>query len=208
LALSDEQTLIERAQRGEIAAFEALLKPHLPSIRRFAYSFCRSWTDADDLAQEALIRAYRSLRSFGGRSAFSTWLYAVTRSACLDWRRGRIFKAQAAEKALEEGPVDQRDPQDVLVERKSEVEQLWRAIRRLDPRFRIPLVLFDIEGMSYEQIAAIERVPVGTVRSRLARARGRLETLLGAQRTARVAPTGSGTEPATPSSKPFRSPVS
>ncbi|MFO0687057.1 MAG: sigma-70 family RNA polymerase sigma factor [Sandaracinus sp.] len=176
-----EERLLERARKGDVGAFEALVAPHVPTVRRLAYSFTRNWSDADDLAQDALLRAYRSIASFEGRSAFSTWLYVVVRSAFLDAKRGRRRPEREADGELEQVVDTASEAQDALVERKDETERLWAALERLDPIFRIPLVFFAVEGMSYEEIAAIEDVPIGTVRSRIARARAQLGELLAAE---------------------------
>lgn len=193
LASRKDRTLLQRARQGEVAAFEALIQPHVAAVRRFAYSFCGNWADADDLAQEALVKAFRSIASFRGDAAVATWLYTVVRSACVDWRRSRQAKNRANEAALGDGLSDSRDAQDVLLAKKDDAEQLWAAIRLLDPRFRVPVVLCDIEGMDYEQIAAIERVPVGTVRSRISRGRRQLRDLL----TESAEQLAAGSEPGT-----------
>ena len=85
----DLDALIARAQDGDVRAFEELLASHLPQVRRFARAFAVSEPDADDLAQEALIKAYKSLRLFRYQSAFSSWLYAIVRNAFLDAARSR-----------------------------------------------------------------------------------------------------------------------
>ena len=176
---SPEADLLNRAKNGEAGAFEALVRPHVPSLRRFVFSFARRWQDADDLAQEALIKAFRSLDSFEGRASFSTWLYVVTRGICRDWYRGRLAKAREREAELEDGPDDALDAQDELLERREASARLWVAIRRLEPDFRTPLVLFDIEGLTYEEIAEVLGMRIGTVRSRIARGRDALRRLLG-----------------------------
>jgi RNA polymerase sigma-70 factor (ECF subfamily) len=173
-----DEELLQRARRGDAAAFELLIKPHLPSLRRFAFSFARGWDDGDDLAQEALIKAFRTFSSFEARSSLSTWLYTVTRNVCHDYYRGRLAQGRRREDPLEDVHEDQRDSQSTLLGAKGESEALWEAVKSLEAEFRVPLVLFDIEGLSYEQIASIERVPVGTVRSRLSRARSKLKEIL------------------------------
>ena len=200
LASGKDRTLLQRARQGEVAAFEALIEPHVASARRLAYSFCHNWADADDLAQEALIKAFRSIASFRGEASVATWLYTVVRSACLDWRRSRQTKNRAAEDSLSDEQLDPQDAQDALLAGKDEAEQLWSALRRLDPRFRVPVVLCDIEGMEYEQIAAIERVPVGTVRSRISRGRRQLRDLLAESSAQLGGGPESGTRDADPSS--------
>ena len=169
-----DASLVEEAQQGSCSAFEQLVRPHYAAVRRIAFAFCRRRADADDLAQEALLKAYRSLHSFRGGS-LSAWLYAVTRSVCHDWYRHRKVRAHLNSTELDEPQhADDSDGPAELLSAKSESEALWDAIRELDPKFRIPLVLFDIEGLSYEEIARIERTPVGTIRSRLSRARKQL----------------------------------
>lgn len=207
-----EDRLLDRARKGDVGAFEALVAPHVPTVRRLAYSFTRNWSDADDLAQDALLRAYRSIASFEGRSAFSTWLYVVVRSAFLDAKRGRRRPEREADGELEQLVDPAHEAQDALVERKDETERLWAALERLDPIFRIPLVFFAVEGMSYEEIAAIEDVPLGTVRSRIARARAQLSEILAAWEAEGDRMTDSagiqGTAPPSTSSNRSRSPSS
>lgn len=176
----DEQALLEAARGGDPRAFEHLVRPYLPTVRRFAYAFARDWADADDLAQDCLIKAFRSLKGFRGQSNLATWLYSIARSTFIDSRRGKKAKLLSLARDEVEEEVDPQMGADVLLGARADVEALWRAIQALEARFRVPLVLFEIEGMSYEHIAAIERIPVGTVRSRLNRARAKLAESLGA----------------------------
>ncbi len=186
---SNDQHLVERAQAGDAAAFEALMKPYFASLRRITYSFCRDWTQADDLAQEALLKVFRSLSTFSADTDLRAWVYSVTRSVCTDWYRSAKSRQRHQEVPLEDDVTDQADGQEAVLRAKTEVEQLWCAIRCLDPNFRVPLVLFDIEGMSYEEIAHIERIPVGTVRSRLSRARQQVQELINPKTHSSVEPT-------------------
>lgn len=174
--------LLELAHAGDRAAFQELVTPFVASIRRITLAFCSARPDADDLAQEALLKAYRSLRGAPEVMNLEAWLYSVTRSVCHDAYRQRRARGRDAEVEFDE----QRDGQELshptaheLLQQKSESERLWCAIRALEPTFRVPLVLVDIEGLPYEQVARIEGIPVGTVRSRLSRARQRLAEILG-----------------------------
>jgi RNA polymerase sigma-70 factor, ECF subfamily len=196
----DQKHLLARARQGDAAAFQDLLRPHLASVRRFSFSFCKDWTEADDLAQEALLRAYRAIGSFQGEASITTWLYTIVRSTCIDWRRGRLAHMRTREDPIDEEAPSDQDLADDLLSGKQEADRLWAAIRCLGPRFRVPLVLCDIEGMAYDEIARIEGIPVGTVRSRISRARDRLVDLLrgGAAR---------GTPSAPPSSNPDGNPA-
>jgi RNA polymerase sigma-70 factor (ECF subfamily) len=177
-----DRQLLERAQAGDSTAFGELIRPHLPSVRRFAYAFARHWADADDLAQEALLKAYRAIASFEGRASLATWLYSVTRSVCFDHYRGKLAHARNAEDPLDDHaenvPTSPLASPDGLLEAKGDAERLWRALKTLPAEFRVPLVLFEIEGLGYEEIAHIEAVPIGTIRSRLSRGRQQLKTLL------------------------------
>lgn len=170
--------LLELAQQGDRYAFEQLIRPHIASIRRFAYAFARDWDDADDLAQEALIKAFRALPSFEGRSSLTTWLYALTRNLCHDHYRGKLAKTRALEDPLDDAELEASENAHAWLEHKADVTRLWEAVKRLEPTFRAPLVLCDIEELSYENVAQIEGVPIGTIRSRLSRARERLRRLL------------------------------
>ena len=172
--VDDSTSLLDRARQGDPLAFEELVRPHLSAMRRFALSFCRSPADADDLAQDALIKAFRSFRPFDGRASLPTWLYTVARSTFLDSRRGRLFRARGREDEIDETASDSERPPEGLLEERQQAERLWDAIRALAPKFRLPLLLSDVEGMSYADIAEVERVPIGTVRSRISRARDQL----------------------------------
>jgi RNA polymerase sigma-70 factor (ECF subfamily) len=171
-------TPIELARRGDPRAFEDLVRPHLDSVRRFAYSFSHDWAEADDLAQEALVKAFRSLDRFDGRSSLLTWLYAVAKHVFIDSLRGRAHRMRLRETELDTAAIAAGDTQDVLLERKQATERLWAALRQLDPMFRTAVVLVDVEGMSYEEVAEVEGIPIGTVRSRVARGRARLVELV------------------------------
>jgi RNA polymerase sigma-70 factor (ECF subfamily) len=170
---------LERAKAGDPAAFQALVRPHVDSIRRFARSFCKNEVDADDLAQDAIVKAYRSFSSFDGRSSLTTWLYAIAKHQFLDYRRGKLFQWRSRETELTDGDrASQPNPEFLVVEHQ-QVKDLWTALNRIDEKFRTPLVLADIDGLSYEEIAEIEKIPIGTVRSRIARAKDQLRKLLG-----------------------------
>lgn len=180
--VNDElRALITEAQDGSVRAFELLIASHMPAVRRFARAFVASDADVDDLTQEALVKVYKSLRSFRFQSAFKTWLYSVVRNVFFDATRSRAGRERTLEEPLEvehaRAPSD-AVPADEGIARAEEKERLWRALRALPAEFRTAVVLFDVEGHSYEEVAAIEGVPVGTVKSRLSRGRAQLRALL------------------------------
>jgi RNA polymerase sigma-70 factor (ECF subfamily) len=172
--------LVARAQKGDRPAFEALAAQFSPQVRRFARAFAGSDADADDLAQEALLRVYRNLRRFTYQSAFSTWLYAVVRNVFLDAARGRAGTARRTEEPLADDHADREGGArpDHELEREQERRRVWDALQRIPAEYRTALVLFDIEGCTYDEVAAVEGVPVGTIKSRLHRGRAHLRTLL------------------------------
>jgi RNA polymerase sigma-70 factor, ECF subfamily len=178
----DEEQDVIRAQAGDVRAFERLIATHVEKIRRFARAFAHSDADADDLAQEALIKVYRSIRSYRLEAAFSTWLYAVVRNAFLDIQKSRAGRERASERPIErtdgETAAAEMPLPDELLSQAQERRRLWDAIGSISAQFRTALVLFDVEGLSYEEIAAIERIPLGTVKSRLKRGRDQLRRLL------------------------------
>ena len=156
---------MEAARAGEREALDILLRRHHDRL----YAVCRRLAgndaDAQDACQEALILIVRNLPRFDGRSAFSTWAYRVATNACLDeLRRRRRRPAPAGE--LPE-PVSGADDADRAVVRLD----VDRALAGLAPEFRAAVVLRDVAGLSYAEIAKVLDIPAGTVRSRIARGR-------------------------------------
>jgi len=195
VSAEDLDTLVARAQAGDVRAFEALVASQLPKVRRFARAFAPGEADADDLAQEALLRVFRSLRAFRWQSAFSTWLFAVVRSAFLDAGKGRAATRRALEQPLDRGheQVAGGGRPDEALRQAQDRERVWSALRQVGEEFRAALVLFDIEGLSYDEVAAVEGVAVGTVKSRLHRGRAQLRRILeeaGELEQARAGPEG------------------
>lgn len=142
------------------------------------FSLSSNWQDADDIAQEALLKAFRAFATFDGRSSLSTWLYTVARTTAIDWHRSRLGQAGQRENPLPSAHPAPLLQQDEAVSRQQDCDRLWQAIQRLDVRNRVPLVLYEVEGLSYDEIAELEGVPVGTIRSRLSRARAELRDQL------------------------------
>lgn len=185
--------LVSRAQKGDVHAFELLLAEYIPQVRRYARAFANNEADADDLAQEALLKVYRSLQSFRFQSAFGTWLYTLVRNTFLDVVKSRGHK----ERSLQITLGNERDrthngetgADEALILREQHAT-IWAAIRRVPTEFQTALVLFEVEGMSHEEIAQIENVAVGTVKSRLSRARQHLRAILVDDPRARHTPTG------------------
>jgi RNA polymerase sigma-70 factor (ECF subfamily) len=179
----EDDDLIKRAQTGNVHAFETLVEAHIPRLRRFARSFARSDADADDLAQEALIKVYRSLRGYRFESSFSTWLYRVTKNCFMDAQRSAASRERTVAAVSEGADVGHTaealaTAPDVILLRAEERARLWTGIGRISAEFRTVLVLCDVEGLGIGEVASIENLPEGTVKSRLHRGRAQLARLL------------------------------
>jgi RNA polymerase sigma-70 factor (ECF subfamily) len=171
----EDLRLVAAFQRGDESAFDLLVDRH----RRRVYNLtCRlvSPADAEDLAQEAFIAAYRSLRSFRGEASFSTWLYRVAVHVCSHHvRRRRLAVAELDET---EPDLDRsRCPEGAAMAGELQHE-VRRAIAGLPYKLRLAIVLRDLHGLTYEEMAQVLGCPVGTVRSRLHYATQRLEASL------------------------------
>jgi len=187
----EEEALVRAAQGGHTRAFERLIAAHIPQVRRFARAFAHTDAEADDLAQEALVKVYRSIGGFRFQSSFTTWLFAVVRNTFLDIRKSRAQQERAAEEPLGPrhlaGGASEPTAEAALLAEERRA-RLWAAVERVPAEFRVVLVLFDIEGLSYEEIGAVEKVPLGTVKSRLSRGRDHLRRLLQVTATPRSLP--------------------
>jgi RNA polymerase sigma-70 factor (ECF subfamily) len=182
----DEQALIERCQAGELAAFEPLVEKYRQRVWRLAYQVLRDREEAWDVAQEAFIRAYQSLGSFRGQSAFYTWLFRIVVNLATDRvrqraARGRAFGSESVPEAEWDGalPADASARPDEEAARREEQRRIARSLDALPPNFRTIIMLSDVEGLSYREIAEVLSIPMGTVMSRLHNARKRLRQLLG-----------------------------
>jgi len=162
----------------------------MQKVYNLALRLSRNPEDASDLAQEAFLRAFVSLRDFRGDCAFSTWLYRITFNVCRDEaRRRRRHPAVSLDEPVTsvDGEVTPRqfvassgDPVEE-VEAREVRDAIWEGIRALSPEFRAVLVLRDIEGLAYEEIARVLDISLGTVKSRLNRARNALKARFASQ---------------------------
>jgi RNA polymerase sigma-70 factor (ECF subfamily) len=167
----DDADLVHRLRTGEALAFEELVRAYQHRVFGVALRMLGNVAEAEDVAQEAFLRAHRALPDFRGDAKLSTWLYAITSRLCLT-RLGSGERAmiRQGEDSVMRLAHDADGPDTVL--EQSELEgALHRAIAELPDERRIVVVLRDLEGLSYEEIAEALELPTGTVRSRLHRAR-------------------------------------
>ena len=183
-ALQDE-LLIRRAQRGDADAFEQLLLAHQKNVYNLCYRMAGNPDDALDLSQETFLRAWRCLEQYHFEAAFSTWLYRLCSNLCIDFLRRRrrqqtvplTFEGADGEEQTYAVPDPAPLPEE-QVELKLTHETLRAAMAQLLPEHRAVLQLRVVNGLAYEQIAEVLDIQVGTVKSRLSRARGQLKKIL------------------------------
>ncbi len=185
-----ETTLIETAQRGNLDSFNQLVQKYQDMMYRISLRILNDESAADDATQNAMIQAFRNIRSFRGGS-FRSWLARVTVNASYDeMRRWRRQAAVSFEQVNQDGEEIESLPW--MVDASAGPEEsyestelrgaLQQCVKALTPDYRLVIVLVDVEGMSYEEVARVADIPVGTVKSRLARARGQLRKALQAHR--------------------------
>ena len=192
-----DQQLVERAQRGDKRAFELLVSKYQRKLARLLSRFIRDSTEVEDVTQEAFIKAYRALPTFRGDSAFYTWLYRIGINTAKNYlvamgRRAPTTTEIDSEEAegFENGDQlrDLNTPEDELAS-KQVAETVNQTLGELPEELRTAITLREIEGLSYEDIANIMNCPIGTVRSRIFRAREAIATklrpLLGTQKDRR-----------------------
>jgi RNA polymerase sigma-70 factor, ECF subfamily len=180
--ISDED-LIEKFQRGDIYAYELIVKRYKDQLLNFVYRFLSNHEEAEDVVQETFLRVYRNRHAYQRVAKFSTWIYTIAgnlaRTELRRRNRRRIFSLSSMGVEDKEYEISddmlspERHTNTVLSE-----EIIQKEINRLSPKFREVIILRDIQELSYEEISKIIRVPIGTVKSRVNRARLRLQSRL------------------------------
>jgi len=192
-----DQQLVERAQRGDKQAFELLVAKYQRKLGRLLSRFIRDAAEVEDVTQEAFIKAYRALPSFRGDSAFYTWLYRIGINTAKNYlvamgrRAPTTTEIDTAEaEGFEDGEQlrDLNTPENEMMSRQV-ADTVNQTLTELPEELRTAITLREIEGLSYEDIATIMNCPIGTVRSRIFRAREavaeRLRPLLGTRKDRR-----------------------
>ena len=177
-----EKELIRAAGRGDEGAFEELVRAYEKRVYHLALRMCGNEEDAYEVAQEAFLGAWKGLRFFRGESSFSTWLYRLTSNAAIDFlRRQRRQGADGPSLDDEDTFVEVADPSPSPHQQAETLELRQALVQGLDtlsPEHRQVLLLRELQGLSYEEIAACLELDLGTVKSRIARAREKLRKYL------------------------------
>lgn len=169
----EDQELVRRVVAGNTDDFRGLVERHQQAVFRFAFGLLGNREEAQDVAQEAFIAAYTNLSRYdSSRAAFSTWLFTIARNRCINWLKRNRPVALATPDAIQDRPLT--DP----LGRQELSQQLDDALAALPIEQRSAFALAEIEELPYTEIARIEQTNVGTVKSRIHRAKQRLQILL------------------------------
>jgi RNA polymerase sigma-70 factor, ECF subfamily len=178
-----ERELVRKSRDGDIYAFEELIKSYEKRIFNIAFRMTGNREDASDTAQEACIKIFKSLDKFKENSSFSTWVYRITSNVCIDEIRKRknnviplIVESQDGDYEM---PVEDKSQRpDEIIENKEMSMLIKKCINELIPEHRIIIIFRDIYGYTYEEISETLSISMGTVKSRLNRARNMLRSIL------------------------------
>ncbi len=178
--LSDDQAAINRVLDGDTAAYAELVERYQRRLLGLLVHACGSHHEAEDMAQETFTRAYRKLHLFSGQSQFYTWLCRVAMNLLISQRRRKRVENQIPREGFEVAldSIGSTEDAEESLERSEMQNQVRQAIAMLDIERRTVVLLRDFDGMDYDAIAETLDIPVGTVRSRLHRARLELKTIL------------------------------
>jgi RNA polymerase sigma-70 factor (ECF subfamily) len=184
----DDRLLVERAQKGDYAAFDQLVTNHRGKIYAMIVNMVKNDADAWDLTQDAFIKAWKALAKFENRSKFSTWMFRISHNVVYDWKRKRkiesdgelddnIFSIDRIDPSARTTPSMPESPDKEM--QKSELrQQIGEALAKLSEKHREVVLLREVQGLDYKEIAEILDCSIGTVMSRLFNARKKLQTLL------------------------------
>lgn len=178
----DLAPLVEQSRAGDTAAFAALVAETKDYVYNLAYNVLGNPQEAEDMTQEVYVRVWRALPDFRAESKFTTWLYRIAINACLNRRRQLRREMQTVDhedalQGLITAEDQDSDPVQATVDREV-AAILWQTVDRLPDKYRLVIALFYQEGLSYEQIADLLSLPLGTVKSHLSRARSALAMIL------------------------------
>lgn len=180
-----EKMLIKRCIKGDIDAFEKLIESHQKRAYNIALRILKNPDDAMDISQEAFIKVFKSIKSFKFQSSFSTWLYRIISNTCIDFLRKNKNEVYSIDNPIQtdEGNIkrqfeDQGNTTEEMFNKKMTKELVHNAIDELEDQHRVIVILRDIEGFSYSEIADILGCTLGTVKSRISRARDNLKNII------------------------------
>ena len=182
--LSEERELIRRAQQGETAAFETLVQQHAPFVYNLALRTLNDAHEAEDMAQETFVRAWQALPQFQARAQFRTWLYRIVTNLCYNRLPHLKTELAALDPAEEVVLSDGRQAVERELLTAELRQQIFTAIDNLPQSYRLLVTLRHLQGLSYQEIAEVTEMPLGTVKTGIFRARQMLQERLSEWRVA------------------------
>lgn len=180
-----DQDLVKRAQRGEMAAFDLLVRKYQHRVAALVSRYVHDWSEVQDVVQEVFIRAYRAIAGFRGDAKFSTWLHRIAVNTAMNHLAAQGRRPPGEDVAVEDAEQfesglllhDHDTPERELMRQQLE-QTVLEAVEALPPELREAITLREVEGLSYEEIAERMHCPIGTVRSRIFRAREAIDERL------------------------------
>lgn len=165
--------LVKQSKRGDTEAFSELVRRHQHAVYNLAYRFMRDVSLAEDMAQEAFLKGFRLLKGFRGDCSFSTWMYRVTSSVCLTELHRRKRRAEVPLQPAHGGAAE-----NVAIEQNDEAEIIRRCVTYLPERYATIVTMYYLYQLPYEEIAAAMRIPLGTLKTWMHRARKELRAIV------------------------------
>ncbi len=185
VASADDLELLRRFASGDAAAFDDIVRTYQGRIVTLCRYLLGNAADADDAAQDVFVKAFKNLKNFRPEAALYTWLYRIAVNTCIDRRRRpfflSFFRADEGGEGSDEpfpGLQSEAPSPEQLVESQQISEEIQRALKKLSPKLRAAIVLKEIEGLRYEEIGEVLEISLGTVKSRISRAREELKRTL------------------------------
>lgn len=188
ISASDDAELVRKAQQGDMRAFDQLVSKHRGKIYAMIRNMVKNDADAWDLSQEAFVKAWRALPKFEARARFSTWLFRISHNVVYDWLRKRRIEGEGElnDEVFDAGRIDpgaltsphQHARPDEALERQELRQQINDAIAKLSPDHREVILLREVQGLDYKEIAEVTGSSMGTIMSRLHYARKKLQDYL------------------------------
>lgn len=185
MGLENESSLLIKAKEGNVQAFEELTRSYYSKVYNICYRMLNNSEDAYEQAQETFIKAYKYIKDFKGNCSYATWLYRIATNICLDFiRKNKNKKTLSIEENISEDIkikdrlVSESPGPEKIAERNAQKLAIRQAIAKMNEKNRVIIILRDYMGLSYEEISDTVNIPVGTVKSRISRARSELRELL------------------------------
>lgn len=169
----DELSLIKRVQQGDMQVFNELIAPYIKPAYNIALKYLKNREDAQDISQDAFVKVMKSIGAFKGNASFSTWLYRIVINLCHDFYN----KNKKREEALEHLVLNYSEDDEERVLQKDRAQVIHEIFQEMEEEKRAILILRDVQGFRYDEIADILNIPIGSVKSKISRARERFKQI-------------------------------